>query len=90
MISPLAFVIDIDSLFALAGRFDHRPIGINDRFFKETCRLLAPHLEPCRVKNFHQKQDRNAAEPPTEVSGGGRVGNPPGAQRIEISFVVAA
>ena len=88
MVAPLAFVIDVDALFALAAGFDHRPVGVDDRFLEEGRRLLAPHLPPRGVEDLHQHVDRGEVEAPAEVARRGRVGNPPRAQGVQIRLVI--
>jgi len=89
MITPLTFVIDIDSLFALARRLDHRAIRVDDRFLEESVRLLTPDFKPRMVKRFHQQVDRDSAEPPAEIACGRRIWNALSAYRIQIGFVVS-
>ena len=36
VIPPLAFVVDVRALLALAGSFDHRAVAVHDRLFKNS------------------------------------------------------
>jgi hypothetical protein len=52
--------------------------------------LLRPHLEADGVESILQRVDvGGAAEAPTEVAGGGGVGDTAGAEGVEEGFVVA-
>ena len=60
VIAPLAIVVDVHALLALAGGFDHRAVGIDDRFVEERLGLLPPDLQPRGVEHSLQA-DRCAA-----------------------------
>ena len=44
VIAPLALVVDVHALFALASGFDHRAVAVDDRLREELLRLLPPDL----------------------------------------------
>ena len=88
MVAPLAFVVDVDALFALAVGFHHRAVSIDDRFVEECLGLLAPDLQPRGIEHFQQGEDRPRRKPPAEVAGRGGIGNPPRAERVQVDFVV--
>ena len=89
MVTPLTLVVDVHALFALAGCLGQRAVGLDDRFFKECGRLLLPDLHPHVVDDVHQGVDVAFVEAAAKVTGGGRVGDSPRAQRVEVDFVVA-
>lgn len=74
MIPPQAFVIDVHSLLALAGRLDHGAVGLQHCFVKERLGLLSPDLQTRLVERFLQGVNVMRGKPTTEVAGGGRVG----------------
>ena len=57
---------------------------------KNVLGLLFPDAEPGLVDGVHQVQDVAPAEPPAEISGRGGIGDPLGAQGIEVDLVVAS
>jgi hypothetical protein len=61
-------VVDVHALFALAGRFDHRAVRIDDRFLEEVDWLLAPHLRASLVEDVLQGADVIDVEPTAEVT----------------------
>jgi len=69
---------------------DDRTISVDDRFLEELLGLLVPDAEAGLVEGVHQVQDVAPAESPTEVSRGGGIGDPHGAQGIEVDLVVAS
>ena len=52
--------------------------------------LLGVDPQPDRIDGLHQGEDIGLMESPTEVARGGRVGDPHGAEGIEVDRVVAA
>ena len=91
MVTPLALVGHIHPLLALAAGGGDRAVGVQRRDLEELRRLLLPDRQTNLVDRFHQRQNLPVVlEPPAKISGGGRVGNPPGAQGVHIDFVVAA
>ena len=90
MISPLAFVGDVHPLFALAIGFHDRPVGVDDSLLEECVRLAGPGVAPRFVDRLLQIIQILGPEPPTEVPGRRGVGNPRGAQDVEIGFVLSS
>ena len=56
MVSPLALVVDVHSLFALAGGFHHRAVGVNDRLHEELFGCAAD-LQADHIEEFLQTAD---------------------------------
>ena len=77
MIAPLAFVVDVHALFALAAGLDHRAVGLQDRLVEERRRLLPPDLQADRVEDRLQTKDGGRVEAAAIVAGGGRIGHTP-------------
>ena len=90
MIAPTAFVKNVDALFALATRFDERPVHVNDGFFEERFVHRVPGVNPRVVDRAVQLVDVVCAETPTEITGSRRVRNRVGFQRVEKVLIVAA
>src|SRR5690606_16762799 len=90
MIAPLALVVDADALFLFTGGWDLRAVGLNDRAIEKGVWLLPPHLLANAIEATLQLKNIQRAEPAAEIPGGGRIGDPLGAQGIQISFVAAA
>ncbi len=90
VVAPLAFVVNIHPLLALARRLDQRAVGLDHGFVEESFRLLPPDFDARLVEHFLQEVDVGRGEPPAEVAGRGRIGNPPRAERIEVNLVGAA
>jgi hypothetical protein len=88
MITPLAVIADVHALFAFAEGLDNCPVGIDQGLFEELRRLLTPNGKPCLIDGFHQQLDVAPVKATTEVARRGGVGNPFGAQRVQIDFVV--
>ncbi len=88
VISPLAFVGDVDSQFALAVGFHDRPIGVEDGLFEERGRLTGPDLPPGDVDRLLQFPQVLRLEAAAEVTRRGGIRNPEGAQRVQIGFVL--
>ena len=57
-------------------------------FGEELCGLLCPNLQPRLVDHIQQRAHLVGLEAPTEVAGGGGIGNPPGVHRLQISFIL--
>ena len=89
MITPLALVVDVHALFALARGLDHRAVAVQHSLLKEALRLLTPNLHAGLVEHLLQAADVRGGEAAAEVARRGGVGNAPGAQRVEVAFVVA-
>ena len=89
MIAPLALVVDIHALLALAGGLDHRAVGLDDRFLEEGVRLLTPDLPPRGIEDFLQKVDVAAVEATAEIARRRRIGDATGTQGVKVRFVVA-
>jgi len=89
VVAPGPVVGQVDAL--LAGRVgaDDRAVGVDDRLIEEPLGLLSPDPEPGLVDGVHQVQDVAQAEPAAEVPGRGGVGDPHGAQGVEVDLVVA-
>jgi len=78
-------------LLALAGRPDHRAVPVDSRrTFEERWRLLLPDSDADIVDSVRQPLDVRGPEAPAEVSGGGRIRDGSGAERIEKGDVIAA
>ncbi len=88
MVAPLAFVVDIHALFALAGGLGHRAVGVEDGFREECFGLLPPDLQPRSVEDRLQAEDGCRVEAAAEVARRGRIGNAAGAQGVEVGLVV--
>ena len=89
MITPLALVIDVHALLALAGGLHHRAVGVDDGFLEERLGLLPPDLQPRGVEDRLQAEDGGRIEAAAEVARRGRVGDAAGTQGVEVRFVVA-
>ena len=89
MIAPLALVVDVHALLALAAGLDHRPVAIEDGFGEERGSLLPPDLQTGLVEDLLQAIDVACGEAAAEVAGGGRIGQASRAQGVEIGFVAA-
>ena len=89
MIAPLALVVDVHALFALAAGLDHRAIGLDDGFVEKGVRLLTPDLPPRGVEDFLQEFDRTTVEATAEIARRRWVRDAAGAQRVEVCFVMA-
>jgi hypothetical protein len=90
MVTPLAFVIDVDSFFAFPGGFHHRSIAFDESFLKKTRRLLPPNFHADGIEDLHQQQDRQEVESTTEIPGSRGVGDSFGSERVEIRFVISS
>ena len=90
MVAPGAVVGDVDALLALGVGGDEGAVDVDDRLVEERVGLLFPDAESGLVDGVHEVEDVTAAEPAAEVARGGRVGDPLGAQGIEVDLVVAA
>ena len=75
MIAPLAFVVDVHALFALAGGGDHRAVAVDAGFVEEFVGLLLPDFHASLVEDFLQTIDRVGVKASAEVAGGCRIGN---------------
>lgn len=89
MITPLAFVIDVHALFALAGGLDHCAVGIDHGFIEERSWLLPPDLQSYDVEDVLQTEDGGIIEAPAEVARRGRIGNASSAEGVEVRLVIA-
>ena len=81
MIAPLALVVDVHALLALAGGFDHRAVGVEDGFLEERLRLLPPDLQPRGVEDRLQAEDvgrRRSGGRSRPPWSGRECGGPPG------------
>jgi len=90
VVSPDPVIGQINALLAGGVSPDDGAIGVDDRFLEELLGLLFPDAKPGLVDRVHQLQDIARAEPPAEISGRGRIGDPLGAQGIEVDLVVAS
>ena len=90
VVSPDPVVGQIDALLARGVGGHEGAIGVDDRFLEELRGLLFPDPQPGLVDRVHQLQDIAHAEPPAEIPGRGRIGDPLGAQGIEVDLVVAS
>ena len=89
MITPGAVVGDVDALLALGVGLDEGAIALDDRLGKELGGLLGPDPQPRLIDGVHQGHDIMLGEAAAEIPGGGGVGDPHGAQGVEIDLVVA-
>src|SRR5208282_4097567 len=89
MITPGAVVGDVDALLALGVGLDEGAIALDDRLGKELGGLLGPDPQPRFIDGVHQGHDIMLGEAAAEIPGGGGVGDPHGAQGVEINLVVA-
>jgi hypothetical protein len=90
VIAPLPVVADVHPLLALSGGGGDGAVDVDDRNLEERRILLLPDLQANFVDRLHQRQDLLfALKTPAEIPGGRGIGDPPGTQRVEISFVVA-
>ena len=89
VISPLAFVGDVHSLFALTVRLHDRSVGVDDRLLEKRLRLAGPGVAPRLVDRLLQVIEILRTKTTAEVPGRGRIGNAPSAQGIEIGFILA-
>src|SRR5512135_8134 len=90
VVAPDPVVGQVHTLLARGVGGDDRTISVNDRFLEELLGLLVPDPEAGLVDGVHQVQDVAPAEPPAEVSRGGGIGDPLGAQGIEVALVIAS
>jgi len=84
MVAPLALVVDGDAVLALAGRLDHRAVGIEDGHLEKVVLLLPPDLQPHLVEDFLQGIDVSRIESAAQVPDRARVRNPPGSQGVDL------
>ena len=89
VIAPLALVVDVHSLLALARGLGHRAVGVEHRLGEERRGLLPPDLAADGVEHLLQAEDVALVEAAAEVAGGGGVGHPPRAQGVEVGLVAA-
>ena len=89
MITPSAVIGDVDALLALGVGLDEGAIALDDRLGKELRGLLGPDPQPRFIDGGHQGHDIMLGEAAAEIPGGGGVGDPHGAQGVEIDLVVA-
>jgi hypothetical protein len=75
VVAPLALMIDVHALLALARGLDHRAVGLDNRLLEKRLRLLSPDLQPRSVEDLHQADDVVYLEAAAEVAHRGRVGN---------------
>ena len=90
MITPLALVVDLHALLALAGGLDHRAVGVDNGFLEERRGLLPPDLQPRGIEHLLQAVDVRRVEAAAEVAGRGGIGNAAGAEGIQVGRVMAA
>ena len=89
MVAILAVVGEIHSLFALGVAGHDAAIGLDDRLLEEFRWLLRPNPLPRFIEGVHQVENIGLTEAAAEVSGGGRVRDSRGSQRIEVNLVIA-
>ena len=87
VIAPLSLVADVHALLALARRFHHRAIGIDNRFLEERLRLHLPDLKPCGVEHVLQTIDVGRVKTAAEVARGGGIGDAACAQGVEVGLI---
>ena len=75
MIAPLAFVVDVHALFALAGGGDHRTVAVDAGFVKELVGLLLPDFHASLVEDILQTVDRVGVKAAAEVARRCRIRN---------------
>jgi hypothetical protein len=90
MITPGAVVGDIDTVLATGTGGYECAVGIEDGLVEELGRLLLPDLEADLIEDVLEGFDVLGGESSAEVTGGGRVGDAVGADRIEKDEVVAS
>ena len=89
VIPPLALVVDVHPLLALAGGLDHRAVGVEDRLLEERLRLPTPDPKPRGVEDFLQAEDVGRLEAAAEVARRGGIGDAAGPQGVEVGLVAA-
>ena len=90
MIAPFALVVDAHSLFVFSSGFDLCCIRFYDGLIEKRIGLLLPDFQSRFMKRFLQSEDVPRAESTTEVSGGRRIRNSFGTQRVQIGFVLSS
>ena len=90
MITPDTVVGDIDALLALGIGGDEGAVDVDRGLVEERGGLLSPNPLSGSVEGVHEVKDVRQLEPAAEVSRGGGIGNSPGAEGVEIDFVVAS
>lgn len=88
VVAPDPFVVDVDPLLALRSGLDHGAVGFDPGFGEELVRLPRPDLPAGVIEGVLQRVQIFRPEPPAEVSGRGRVGNPLRSQQVQIGFVL--
>ena len=88
VITPLPVVGDVPAGLALAGRDGQRAVPVEERLVEELWRLPLPDVEPRPVDRIPQLPHAATAEPPTEISRRGRIGNRVGSEDVEEGLVV--
>ena len=89
VIAALAVVGEVRAFLAFARRGNQNAIHIQARFLERLRRLPRPDIASLGVERLVRRFDMARREPPAEVAGRGGIGDPIGAQRVEVSFVLA-
>ena len=88
VVTPGAVVGDVHARFALGVGGDEGAVGVDCGLVEERGGLLRPDALPGLVDRVHQVEDVTESEASAEVARGRGVGNPHGAQGVEIDLII--
>jgi hypothetical protein len=89
-VTPDSFIGKRHSSFAPAQNPGDRTVGVDKGLREKILRLLFPHLLPCRINGFQQRQQGVLIKASGKISPGGRIRNPLRSQTVQESLIIAA
>jgi hypothetical protein len=89
VIAPGAVVGDVHAPFALAGGRHQKAVHVQDGLPEEGGGLVGPYAQAGVVENVEQRVNVVLGKPPTEIAGGGGIGDAACPQGVEEHLIVA-